>query len=113
MIAAAGGIARVIEGKAPPIDGQPLLLLAAAALEPPTDAVVAESAFPPGPSAWESAHALGSNLPRGARVVVVPRGVPPPDEKAAAERIAAKFLEPRAPSSGESLRAGETGAPPA
>ena len=91
MVAAAGGVSRVIEGKAPPLEGAELLLEAAATLEPPTDALVAESAFASSAAAWEAAHYLGVQMQKGARVAILPR-IPAGQESAAGEKIAARFV---------------------
>jgi NAD(P)-dependent dehydrogenase (short-subunit alcohol dehydrogenase family) len=96
LIAASGGTVRVIEAKAPPLCGADLLHQAASALEPPTDALVAEAAFETAAAAAAAADDLAARLPHGALVFVVPRaGVG--EERSAAERIAARFAPVAAP----------------
>lgn len=72
LAAASGGTVRVIETPAPPLGGLDLARAAAAALAPPTDAFLAETAFASSFEAHAEAAALSAVLASGARVLVVP-----------------------------------------
>jgi hypothetical protein len=92
LVAASGGVARVIEAPAPPLLGADLLASAAGALEPPTDAVVSPRAFASDAEASEAARALAAALPPGAGVHLLDPDAPIGPE---AERVAELFLAAR------------------
>jgi NAD(P)-dependent dehydrogenase (short-subunit alcohol dehydrogenase family) len=91
LVAAAGGVVRVVEELAPPLSG-------ACLLEPPTDAVVSPEAF--ADRAWTEveARALRARLPANATVLVLDATASPAAE---AERVAMAFLRAPPAASGD------------
>jgi NAD(P)-dependent dehydrogenase (short-subunit alcohol dehydrogenase family) len=92
LVAASGGVARVIEARCPPLPVAELLVAAAAALEPPTDAVVCPRAFASPAAAAEAARDLAAALPASAGVHLLDADAPIGPE---AERVSELFLAVR------------------
>jgi hypothetical protein len=88
-VAAAGGVVRVLEERAPPLSGDALVRAATAALEPPTDAVVSPEAYEDAGGAAAEAKALREALAPTAVVLALAPEVGAPAE---AERVASAFL---------------------
>jgi hypothetical protein len=88
LVAAQGGVARVVEAPAPPLLGRDLVASAGATLEPPSDAVVSPEAFRAREEAAAQARVLEGLLPPGAHVVVLD----PERGAGEAERVAGLFL---------------------
>jgi hypothetical protein len=89
LVAAAGGVARVVETPAPPLLGAELLAAAGGTIEPVSDVGVSPEAVPSRAEAEATAAALGRALPPGGRVWVLDAARRPVDE---AERVAQAFL---------------------
>jgi hypothetical protein len=94
LVAAQGGTVRVVEEAAPPLLGRALLDAACQALDAPTDVVVSPDAFPSPAAAAAAARDLSLGFDAGAISLVL--DVPTAGgERAAAERVVARFLGAR------------------
>jgi hypothetical protein len=91
-VAATGGVVRVVEEPAPPLSGPALVSAAAAALEPPTDAVVSPEAFRDRAHAAAEVDALRRALAPAAVVLAL---ATEDGAVAEAERVATAFLRGR------------------
>ncbi len=108
LAAATGGTARVIETAAPPLGGLELARAAAAVLAPPTDAMIAEAAFPSPFAAHAAGAALAAVLAHGARTLLVPAR-PEGGSKSHATRVLDGWIAERAAAS--TLRPTDTDEP--
>jgi hypothetical protein len=101
LVATQGGTVRVVEEPAPPAGGAALLGAAAEALAAPTDVVVSPDAFATRAAAAAATRDLASALGPGAVAIVLDVPIAG-GERAAAERVALRFLEARpAPVTGD------------